>query len=286
MKRLLPAGDPLRFHRRRTVARSAPALAAGALIAALGGCPDDDEVVGDGDAAADALGDVTQDAIGGDVGPDVLFDAGPGDVGPGDAGPDALVDAGPGPDAGPDAGPGLDAGPDAIADVVADAIGDAVADVVGDVVTDAIGDIGLDISFDIAFDVFEDVSLDIFPDVTLDVGPGLDTGPDTAADTADAPDSIDPTITFVDDIHPLLITACSTCHSPAGIASGTDFVLTGDPVADLPETIDFVDTADPAASPLLMKGAGLDSHAGGPAIAADSPEYDLILAWIAAGAVD
>jgi hypothetical protein len=100
---------------------------------------------------------------------------------------------------------------------------------------------------------------------------------------ADA-DAGTPTPTFGAAIHPVLTTACATCHSPEGAASATGFVLMGDAAADYTETLDFVDLVSPPDSDLLQKAAGVPFHGGGTIFEAGSSEYDLILAWIEGGA--
>jgi len=60
-------------------------------------------------------------------------------------------------------------------------------------------------------------------------------------------------------------------------------VLTAAAEDDLASVVDLVDLERPADSRLLTKGAGV-SHVGGAIYTPGGPEYDAILAWIAAGA--
>lgn len=102
------------------------------------------------------------------------------------------------------------------------------------------------------------------------------TGPGTGTSGGDAP-------TFAADVHPLLVDACGGCHAPGASAGDTGLVLTGDAGDDLAGVLDLVDLDQPGQSRLLTKAAGM-AHVGGALFSAGSPEHDLIVAWIAAGA--
>lgn len=87
---------------------------------------------------------------------------------------------------------------------------------------------------------------------------------------------------FAADVHPALVDACGGCHAPGASAGDTGLVLTGVAEDDLAGVLDLVDLERPADSRLLTKAAGV-SHVGGALFAPGSPEYETVLAWIAAG---
>lgn len=87
------------------------------------------------------------------------------------------------------------------------------------------------------------------------------------------------------DVDTVLWERCGTCHASGGAAGSTPLVLAGDPEADYDTVASQVDTADPAASPLLLKGGNQTPHGGGAALEAGSSDWDLIIAWIEDGAV-
>jgi len=86
------------------------------------------------------------------------------------------------------------------------------------------------------------------------------------------------TVSFNNDILPILNASCAGCHGGAGgfhLSTATDKWL---------EVTKFVDTANPANSKLLLKATNTISHGGGQVIAPNSQNYNTILQWIQAGA--
>lgn len=100
----------------------------------------------------------------------------------------------------------------------------------------------------------------------------------TTADTGGTGDAP----SFAADVLPALVDGCAACHAAGASAGDTDLVLTGVADDDLPGVLALVDPARPEGSRLLTKGAGT-SHVGGAVFTPGSPEYETILAWIAAG---
>jgi hypothetical protein len=88
---------------------------------------------------------------------------------------------------------------------------------------------------------------------------------------------------FAAHVHGILIAGCQRCHAEGAEAGDTAFLLTGDAVADLVATTDFVDGNAPAQSRLLTKMAG-QGHGGGTLFAPGTPEYQTVLTWIQGGA--
>lgn len=89
---------------------------------------------------------------------------------------------------------------------------------------------------------------------------------------------------YAADVHVLLDAGCARCHAPGESAGNTDFILTPeDTDASYELVLEFVDLDSPADSRLLSKSAG-QGHQGGTIFDTDSPEYDLMLAWIQQGA--
>jgi hypothetical protein len=108
--------------------------------------------------------------------------------------------------------------------------------------------------------------------------PGQDAG--TIGDGAAGADGV--AASFARDIHPILVDRCGRCHSSSGQASDTSLVLGSDANRDLPSVRKLVNLENPAASRLLIKGAGT-GHGGGAILAATSAEYRAILQWISQG---
>jgi hypothetical protein len=90
-------------------------------------------------------------------------------------------------------------------------------------------------------------------------------------------------LSFAAQVHGILIAGCQRCHAEGAEAGDTAFLLTGDAVADLVATADFVDGNAPAQSRLLTKMAG-QGHGGGTIYAPGTPEYQTVLTWIQEGA--
>lgn len=92
-----------------------------------------------------------------------------------------------------------------------------------------------------------------------------------------------PTVSFSQDVMPILQSRCQVCHQSGGVAGNTRFI-----VADVNSTynsvINLIDLVNPQNSRLLRKGAGLTDHGGGQVIAPNSPEFQTILQWIQEGA--
>ena len=103
-----------------------------------------------------------------------------------------------------------------------------------------------------------------------------------SVDAHDTPGETGPTPTFAADIHPWLESSCGACHTPAGAAGGTAFLLSGDADADYPVTLDFVDADAPMTSRLLRKASG-EGHGGGAIAPPGSAEYEQLRLWIAGG---
>ena len=86
------------------------------------------------------------------------------------------------------------------------------------------------------------------------------------------------TVSFQNDVLPILNASCAGCHGGAG-----NFHLSS--AADKwAEVTKFVDTTNPANSRLLLKATGTISHGGGQVIAPNSVDYQKILQWIQNGA--
>lgn len=82
-------------------------------------------------------------------------------------------------------------------------------------------------------------------------------------------------------VHAILQARCGQCH---GSGSATAFRLTGDADQDHGIAAGLVETANPAESRLLAKGAGETAHGGGAVLDAGGTEYQTILNWITEGA--
>jgi mono/diheme cytochrome c family protein len=106
--------------------------------------------------------------------------------------------------------------------------------------------------------------------------------PDAFVPDAFAPDDAEPPgePSFAADVHPILMAQCSTCHTPAFAG----FPLEDDPDVDHAAVLPHLDLDNPEDSHLLLKGTAAVTHGGGQALDPDSAAYDLIVAWIEAGA--
>ncbi|MBC8133283.1 MAG: hypothetical protein H7X95_09915, partial [Deltaproteobacteria bacterium] len=91
------------------------------------------------------------------------------------------------------------------------------------------------------------------------------------------------TVDFATQVHPLLVRACATCHSPAGVAAPTRLNLSRDVDTDYAHVRALVDLKVPARSLLITKGSG-ESHAGGAGFVPGGADYALLVKWITAGA--
>ncbi len=96
-------------------------------------------------------------------------------------------------------------------------------------------------------------------------------GPDAAA-PADAP-------SFAADVHPILLASCGDCHGPGGDERDA-LALGEDPDADYDAIVRLSDADDPEGSRLLRLASG-NGHRR--VIAAGSPDYLVIAAWMAGG---
>ncbi|NNE55104.1 MAG: hypothetical protein HKN32_03715 [Flavobacteriales bacterium] len=100
-------------------------------------------------------------------------------------------------------------------------------------------------------------------------------------DAVGAGDPLDgSTLSFGGDIRPLL-SGCVGCHS--GGAGG--WTYDGGANA-LTQVRSVINTASPRESALLVKGSGGDNHGGGTVFSSSSSSYEMIEAWIAAGALE
>lgn len=93
-----------------------------------------------------------------------------------------------------------------------------------------------------------------------------------------------PKVSFADDgVHDVLVDNCTSggCH---GSGAG-GYSIIDDIEADYAATLDRVVPGDADASLLVKKGTATSSHGGGPALAVDSAEHDLVVRWIADGAI-
>ena len=110
-------------------------------------------------------------------------------------------------------------------------------------------------------------------------GPGFDAGEPTTDASAKGDGGA---LSFTTDIYPLL-SPCRNCHVPGGAASSTSLIFTGTASSDYTTVLNFVNTANPAGSRMLVKMSG-SGHGGGTIYAAGSSEYETILSWIQQGA--
>jgi hypothetical protein len=128
-------------------------------------------------------------------------------------------------------------------------------------------------------------------EVAATTGGGATAGPATPAGAstgrvpaAAAAATSSPAPDFGADVHPILMHACALCHGPTGMAAATRLILSGDVDADYAKVRPLVDPAGPARS-LLVTKAGGEMHAGRAVIVAGSSEAQLLVDWIAAGAL-
>jgi hypothetical protein len=103
-----------------------------------------------------------------------------------------------------------------------------------------------------------------------------------AAGDVSASDGSPAARSFARDVRPLLIDGCGRCHSPGGQAADSALVLGEDAARDREAVLDLINPANPGASRLLSKGAGL-GHGGGAIYGPGTPEYQIILEWISQG---
>lgn len=110
---------------------------------------------------------------------------------------------------------------------------------------------------------------------------GNDTGPPPVNDRDGGSTEA---LSFASDVHALLVSRCQGCHGAGGSASTTAFVLSGEVSDDYAVSISFVSESAPAESRLVSKAAGT-GHAGGALFPSGSDEQDLLVQWIAQGAL-
>jgi hypothetical protein len=81
-------------------------------------------------------------------------------------------------------------------------------------------------------------------------------------------------------------TDCFACHSDSG--PGSSFAPGGDQSANnvYPEIFNLSDTANPANSLILLKPTAQVGHGGGERFTVGSVEYNTLLDWITAGALN
>jgi hypothetical protein len=84
---------------------------------------------------------------------------------------------------------------------------------------------------------------------------------------------------FAEEIHPILLDACGRCHGEGG-AEFDRLSIYDDAERAYEEVLAVSDPDDPAQSRLLRRASG-SGHAR--VIAAGSPDYMLIAAWMAGG---
>ncbi len=89
-----------------------------------------------------------------------------------------------------------------------------------------------------------------------------------------------PTISFANDVMPILTTSCKSCHGSSGNFSVTTASATYTNI----QSFGGINTGTPTSSSLLLKGSGQVSHGGGSRISATSTGYATIRDWITAGA--
>jgi hypothetical protein len=114
--------------------------------------------------------------------------------------------------------------------------------------------------------------------------------PDVAAPgpaPADGPVSLAPrpaAASTFSSVHDPVLKSCRSCHSAAGMAAASRFVLSGQIAADHAASRAFVDLGNPARSLLLTKATATVPHGGGATIAAGGEIYRRLFKWIASGA--
>lgn len=111
--------------------------------------------------------------------------------------------------------------------------------------------------------------------------PTTDEGGDTP--TVDVEPDVPAGPSYANEVYPILQDECGggDCHEGG---DPRPFFLSGDPDDDYAGIADLVNVDNPAASKLLKTGTGESEHSGGPALKFGSDDYELVLAWIAAGA--
>lgn len=97
---------------------------------------------------------------------------------------------------------------------------------------------------------------------------------DTPAPVACTPPTT-ATVTFSEDVHPILVANCATCHGDAATTQkyGSSTVTTS-----LAAVLAKVDPTNPATSALLVTGNGGNAHPGGDRLTAE--ESATIQQWI------
>jgi len=90
-----------------------------------------------------------------------------------------------------------------------------------------------------------------------------------------------PSVSYSNDIYPMLSQKCSGCHTSG---PGPSF-LSGNKDADYPKISKLAkDVEEGKGSELLLKASGKVSHGGGALITEGSQEYTKLKCWIDAGA--
>ncbi len=104
-------------------------------------------------------------------------------------------------------------------------------------------------------------------------------------------DSKDDAVDFINDVMPLLDRlGCSQCHAAGGGKGGLKLSMFGGQPEDDHTTLTKlrggrrIDKIEPTKSLLLLKATESIPHEGGQKIKVDSPEYGMLLSWIARGA--
>jgi hypothetical protein len=106
-----------------------------------------------------------------------------------------------------------------------------------------------------------------------------------AGDSDDGGDSnTGETLSFATSVEPILKARCASCHGAGGIASSSSFRFANNASADYTEVLDLIDTDTPASSELLRVASGQSSHGGGTVLPSSDDDYQIIIAWISAGA--
>lgn len=91
-------------------------------------------------------------------------------------------------------------------------------------------------------------------------------------------------ITYENDVYPILLSYCSSCHSEGGVASGSALVLSNVAATDYEMISSFVVAEDSDGSLLLQKASGFTTHGGSETIAQTSIEYQILADWVDEGA--
>jgi mono/diheme cytochrome c family protein len=93
-----------------------------------------------------------------------------------------------------------------------------------------------------------------------------------------------PALSFSDDVLPVLVQKCGSCHRAGGMGGKSNWVIQAGLQADYDATLRFVNRAAPAQSPLLKKASGATVHAAGKVFGSDSTEFATLVRWIEGGA--